>query len=211
VETRQDKQNCCLRIHSANRRSQPGAAARRHQPGRELAPLRALSPPPLSPRHPLQAGAAPAWGAATNLDQHQASEDPTSVSCPSAELLHGCARIGLRGQLRRKPRGAQPTRLSSSGGEPDSVSLPDRPLRHGRGRPGLIRLSVHGSRWSSGGTVPITQTGHGIGIVLVTELLCRRQQRLRRCHFNVTRNGKRKGSVGGAPPRTILIPVHTHH
>ena len=69
---------------------------------------------------------------------------------------------------------SQPVRLSSSGGEPDSVSCPTVRFCMAVDARDSATFLFNGSRWSSGGIRPEHPDGHGIGIVLVTELLCGR-------------------------------------
>src|SRR5271168_3250892 len=64
-----------------------------------------------------QAGAAPGWGAATHLDHSQASEDPTSVSCPSASFCMAVLQSGYAARY-DGTTWSPPTGLTSAGGEP---------------------------------------------------------------------------------------------
>src|SRR5215469_3989845 len=57
----------------------------------------------------------PAWGAATHLDHSQASEDVTSVSCPSASFCVAVLGSGYAATY-DGATWSQPTRLSSSTG-----------------------------------------------------------------------------------------------
>src|SRR5580692_3605399 len=70
-----------------------------------------------------QSSAAPAQGAATNLDYSHGVEDPTSVSCPSPSFCMAVLESGYAATY-DGTRWSRPTRLSSSAGEPDSVSCP---------------------------------------------------------------------------------------
>jgi hypothetical protein len=70
-----------------------------------------------------QSSAAPAWGAAVHLDHSQASEDVTSVSCPSASFCMAVLGSGYAARY-DGTTWSQPTGLSSAAGQPDSVSCP---------------------------------------------------------------------------------------
>jgi len=70
-----------------------------------------------------QSSTASAWGAAAHLDHSQASEDPVSVSCPSATFCVAVLGSGYAA-LYNGTTWSQPARLSSSAGQPDSVSCP---------------------------------------------------------------------------------------
>src|SRR5580704_18941972 len=60
-----------------------------------------------------QSSAAPAWGAATHLGHSQGSEDPTSVSCPSARFCMAVLGSGYAARY-DGTTWSQPTGLSSS-------------------------------------------------------------------------------------------------
>jgi hypothetical protein len=68
-------------------------------------------------------GPSAAPGAAANLDYHYGVEDPTSVSCPSANFCVAVLESGYAATY-DGTSWSRPTRLSSSAGEPDSVSCP---------------------------------------------------------------------------------------
>jgi hypothetical protein len=67
--------------------------------------------------------AAPAPGAATNLDYGYGVEDPTAVSCPSARFCVAVLESGYAATY-DGTTWSRPGPLSSSAGEPDSVSCP---------------------------------------------------------------------------------------
>jgi hypothetical protein len=109
-----------------------------------------------------QSSAAPAQGAATNLDDSQGVEDPTSVSCPSASFCMAVLGSGYAAMY-DGATWSRPTRLSSSASEPDSVSCPTVSFCIAvDARDSSTRL-FDGSTWSSAPSindpVPGTQTG----------------------------------------------------
>jgi hypothetical protein len=68
-------------------------------------------------------GSSPAWGAAAHLDRSNASEDTTSVSCPSAGFCMAVLGSGYAAMYNGSTW-SQPAALSAPGGQPDSVSCP---------------------------------------------------------------------------------------
>jgi len=124
--------------------------------GSPLPPGPAASTPPAT----AQPGAVPAWGAPTHLDHSQASENPTSVSCPSASFCMAVLQSGYAARY-DGTTWSQPTRLPSAAtlGEPDSVSCPTVRFCLAVDARDAATLIYKNSRWSSGGTVPGTQVG----------------------------------------------------
>jgi hypothetical protein len=104
-------------------------------------------------------GSAPAWGAATHLDHSQASEDPTAVSCPSASFCMAVLQSGYAARY-DGTTWSRPAQLPSAvGGEPDSVSCPTASFCLAVDARDSATLVYKNGGWSSGGTVPDTQTG----------------------------------------------------
>src|SRR5579871_2409011 len=120
----------------------------------------ASTPPATAPPATAQPGAVPAWGAPTHLDHSQASENPTSVSCPSASFCMAVLQSGYAARY-DGTTWSQPTRLPSAAtlGEPDSVSCPTVRFCLAVDARDAATLIYKNSRWSSGGTVPGTQVG----------------------------------------------------
>ena len=104
-------------------------------------------------------------------------EDPTSVSCPSASFCMAVLESGYAATY-DGTTWSRPARLSSSAGEPDSVSCPTVSFCMAVDARDSSAFVFNGSTWSSAPSIndPVLErpTGHGIGIVLVTELLRRR-------------------------------------
>ncbi len=97
---------------------------------------------------PSPSSAAPARGAATNLDYSQGVEDPTSVSCPSASFCMAVLGSGYAAMY-DGTTWSRPVRLSSSAGEPDSVSCPTASFCMAVDAQDSSALLFNGSRWSS--------------------------------------------------------------
>jgi hypothetical protein len=114
--------------------------------------------PSASSPHEGQAGAAPGWGAATHLDHSQASEDPTSVSCPSASFCMAVLGSGYAARY-DGTTWRQPALLTSDGGEPDSVSCPTVRFCMAVDARDSSAFVFNGSRWSSAPDIPDTRTG----------------------------------------------------
>lgn len=114
-----------------------------------------------SPAGASPVSTAPAWGAPTPLDHSQASENPTSVSCPSASFCMAVLESGYAATY-DGTTWSRPARLPSSAGElgePDSVSCPTARFCMAVDARDSATFVFDGSRWSSAGTVPGTQTG----------------------------------------------------
>jgi hypothetical protein len=92
-------------------------------------------------------GAGPGWGAAVHLDQSQAIEDTTSVSCPSASFCMAVLGSGEAAAYDASGWG-KPVRLSSSG-EPDSVSCPTARFCLAVDARDSAAFVFNGSTWSS--------------------------------------------------------------
>jgi hypothetical protein len=95
-----------------------------------------------------QPGAAPAWGAAVHLDRSDASEDPTSVSCPSASFCMAVLGSGYAATYNGTSWN-QPTGLSSTAGQPDSVSCPAVSFCMAVDAQDTAAFVFNGSVWSS--------------------------------------------------------------
>jgi hypothetical protein len=106
--------------------------------------------------------AAPARGAATNLDYGQPVEDPTSVSCPSTRFCMAVLGSGYAAMY-DGTRWSRPARLSSSAGQPDSVSCPTVSFCLAVDARDSSALVFNGSTWRSAprisDPVPSAQTG----------------------------------------------------
>src|SRR5262249_22390513 len=109
-----------------------------------------------------QSRAAPAWRAATHLDYSQGSEDPTSVSCPSAGFCMAVLGSGYAATY-DGTRWSRPARLSSSPGHPDSVSCSTASSCMAVDEQASAAFMFDGSKWSSApgvnDLVPNTRTG----------------------------------------------------
>jgi len=109
-----------------------------------------------------QSSAAPAWGAATHLDYSQGSEDPASVSCPSASFCMAVLGSGYAAMY-DGITWTRPTRLSSSLGQPDSVSCPTVAFCMAVDASDSSTFLFDGSTWSSAPSIhdpaPSTRTG----------------------------------------------------
>ena len=113
-----------------------------------------------------RSSAAPAWGAATHLDNSQDSEDPTSVSCPSARF---CVAVLVSGYAAtyNGTTWSQPTALSSAAGEPDSVSCPTVSFCMAVDARDSATFMFNGSTWSSAPSIndPVQGTLTGMASV----------------------------------------------
>jgi hypothetical protein len=92
--------------------------------------------------------AAPAPGAATNLDYRYGVEDPTAVSCPSATFCMAVLESGYAATY-DGTTWSRPTRLSSSAGEPDSVSCPTVNFCLAVDARDSSAFAFNGGKWSS--------------------------------------------------------------
>src|SRR5690242_5506514 len=103
--------------------------------------------------HPATAQAATrpsagsAWGAATHLDSGHGSEEPTSVSCPSASFCMAVIASGYESRY-DGTRWSQPARLSSPGVEPGSVSCPTASFCMAADAHDPSAFLFNGSTWS---------------------------------------------------------------
>ena len=111
--------------------------------------------------------AAPAWGAAAHLDHSQGSEDPTSVSCPSASF---CMAVLVSGYAARYDgtTWTRPTRLSSSAGEPDSVSCPTVSFCMAVDTRDSSAFAFNGSTWRSAPSISDPVQGTQMGMASVS-------------------------------------------
>jgi hypothetical protein len=105
-----------------------------------------------------QSGAARGWGPATHLDSSRGSEDPASVSCPSASFCMAVLGSGYAARY-DGTTWSRPARLSSSGGEPDSVSCPTVSFCMAVDARDSSTFAFDGSTWSPAPSVPGTQMG----------------------------------------------------
>jgi hypothetical protein len=109
-----------------------------------------------------QSSAALAWGAATHLDYSHGGEDRTSVSCPSASFCMAVLGSGYAAMY-DGTTWSQPTKLSSSAGQPDSVSCPTVGFCMAVDAQDSSTFVFNGSKWSSAPSindpVPSSRTG----------------------------------------------------
>ena len=161
----------CLRIHSANRRSH---RVQRVVVGTTRARSRLLC---RRPACHLTVQRCASMGSSDTPRLQPRQRRPGISVVPIRELLHGSARIRLRGYVRRNH--VDPAHQAIF--LPRSARLrfmPDRRLLPGRRRVRLIHLSVRRQHVEfcsqHSRSSPEHPHGHGIGIVLVAQLLCRR-------------------------------------
>ena len=95
-----------------------------------------------------QSRSAPGWGAAAHLDRSQGVEVPTLVSCPSASFCMAVLGSGYAAMY-DGTTWSQPTRLSSSFGQPDSVSCPTVSFCIAVDAEDSSTFLFNGSKWSS--------------------------------------------------------------